>query len=286
MIRPLNRLLDGALRVPQGFVLNNGAQRGWAATRTTSLDLAAEMKSAIDALLVDAYDAAIQRFDYARVRASTGYRNLRECAAALREFDLAALQTRQEQLAFWINLYNALIVDAVISFGVKESVTKDFGFFRRTAYCVGGFRFSADDIEHGILRGNRHHPLLFIPQFARDDPRLAFAMDSIEPRIHAALNCASRSCPPIALYDTQDIDAQLDQAMRAFVNSATNVDTDGAIVYTSPIFRWYAIDFGGRDGVLDWLIRGLSDVTAREWIISNRRRLRIKYSRYDWRLNG
>ncbi len=280
MTGALNRLLDAALHIDPGFALNDGA-----GTTRDAGDVAADLKRAVNALKSKAYDEKTGRFDYARVRACAGYRELRECTAQLNRFDLARLARREERLAFWINLYNALIVDAVICFNVRESVTKDLGFFRRAAYCVQGMRFSADDIEHGILRGNRHHPLLFFPQFARDDPRLAFSIQPVDPRIHAALNCASRSCPPLAAYDAQHIDEQLDQALRAFVNNTMAVDTTRAVITVSPIFRWYAVDFSGRAGVIDRVARELSDAPAREWLSANRARVRLAYSRYDWSLN-
>lgn len=281
MTGAFNRLLDAALHIAPGFALNDGA-----GTTRDAGDVAADLKRAVNALKGEAYDEKTGCFDYARVRAGNGYRELRECTAQLNGFTLARLTRREERLAFWINLYNALVIDAVICFNVRESVTKDLGFFRRAAYCVQGMRFSADDIEHGILRGNRHHPLLFFPQFARDDPRLAFSIQTVDPRIHAALNCASRSCPPIAVYDAEHLDAQLDQAMRAFVNSTTKVDNARAVVKVSPIFQWYVSDFGGRAGVIDWVAHGWSDASARGWLSANRARVRLAYSRYNWSLNG
>ncbi len=281
MIRTLNRWLDGVLGVDSDFVLNDAVTRA-----RPGMNLAAELYRAIHLLQADAYDESRRKFDYARVRASVGYRDLIECATALNSFDPATLSSRHEQLAFWINLYNALVIDAVIRFDVRESVTKDLGFFRRAAYRVCDRRYSADDIENGILRGNRHHPLLFFSQFNRDDPRLAFSIQPIDPRIHAALNCASRSCPPVSVYDVEHIDQQLDQAMRGFVNATTRIDSAHRIIELSPIFRWYAVDFGGRTGVLAWIARALDDSDSRKWLAENDARTRIKYSRYDWSLNG
>jgi len=281
VIRALNRLLDVALRVDSDAALNDGIT---ASSRDEHV--AADIKRALTMLKAEAFDEASATFDYTRVRVSETYCVLRECTGRLNHFDPASLVTREERLAFWINLYNALVLDAVICFDVHDRVTKDLGFFRRAAYRVGGMRFSADDIEHGILRGNRHHPLLPFPQFARDDPRLAFSIQPMDPRIHAALNCASRSCPPIAVYAAEHLDAQLDQAMRALVNGAVEVDMTNALVCLSPIFRWYAMDFGGREGVIEQIVCELNDETSREWLAMNRHRVRIEHSRYDWGLNG
>ena len=281
MINALNRLLDVAFRVDSDTALNDGI-----AGSSSVGTVAADVKRALTLLKTEAYDEASATFDYAKVRASETYRALRDCTGRLNHFDPASLVTREERLAFWINLYNALVLDAVICFDVHESVTKDLGFFRRSAYRVGGMRFSADDIEHGILRGNRHHPLLPFPQFAENDPRLAFSIQPIDPRIHAALNCASRSCPPILVYDAEHIDSQLDQAMHAFVNGAVEVDSTNAIIRVSQIFRWYADDFGGREGTLNWIERYFNDEPLCGWLKTNYQKIRVEYLRYDWSLDG
>src|SRR5690606_36544813 len=112
-------------------------------------------------------------------------------------FDPKGLSSWEERAALWINIYNALTIDAVIAFGIRESVREvpRMGFFRQAAYCIGGHIFSLDDIEHGILRGNRRHPAYPVPQFDEKDPR-RYAILPFEPKIHFALTCASRSCPP------------------------------------------------------------------------------------------
>src|SRR5262249_33790817 len=135
--------------------------------------------------------------------------------------DLATLSSRDARLAFWINVYNALVIDAVIAFHVRRSVTEGrlglLAFFRRAAYVVGGYRLNCDDIEHGILRGNRGRPFVPGPQFGPADPRRALVVRPPDARVHFALNCASRSCPAIRAYDAEQIDRQLDLAARSFV---------------------------------------------------------------------
>jgi hypothetical protein len=75
----------------------------------------------------------------------------------------------------------------------------------------------------------------------------------LDPRIHFALNCASRSCPPIGVYDAERIDAQLDLAAASFVANDVEIDSRAGVVRLSAIFRWYAGDFGGRAGVIAFL---------------------------------
>jgi hypothetical protein len=187
--------------------------------------------------------------------------------------DLSTLVSRDARLAFWINLYNALVIDAVVAFGIGRSVSEGWAghlaFFRRAAYVVSGFRFSCDDIEHGILRGNRGHPFIPGPQFDPSDTRMAFMVRPPDVRVHFALNCASRSCTPIGVYSADQIDAQLELATRSFIVSDTSLDRRQHTLTVSRIFRWFAGDFGGRAGVRAFLLRYLPEDERREWLGGN-----------------
>ncbi len=254
-------------------------------------EVAAELKRAVDAFRAAAIRSGGQLVDYARLRESEAYTAYRAtCAPQLRHVNLGTLTTRAQRLAFWINLYNALVIDAVITFDVQHSVSEGragvLAFFRRAAYCVGGYRFSCDDIEHGILRANRGHPFIPGPQFGPSDPRCAWIIEPLDVRIHFALNCASRSCPPIAVYDAEQIDAQLDLAARGFVAEQVTIDPERDEVRLSAIFRWYAGDFGGRSGVLAFLLKYLPDDDRRRWLSEHQATARLRYEPYDWALNA
>lgn len=290
VLRPLvsfaNRLfqrgLDRLLRVDSKAALNLGRS-----AMTGGPGVAAELLAALQMMKADAFDGATGTVDYARLKESESYALYRACTGALVDFEPDQLNSREERLAFWINAYNALVIDAVIAFGLKGAVREDLGFFRRAAYVISGLRYSADDIEHGILRSNRRHfhPAILLPQFAPDDPRLRYTIRPLDPRIHCALVCASRSCPPIAAYDAGRIDEQLDIAARSFVNGGgVAVDADGAVVRLSPIFAWYRRDFGGKDGVREFLRRFLEEGPAGRALTE--RRCRLRYQQFDWSLNA
>ena len=229
--------------------------------------------------------------NYTKLRTGELYKNFQQTTSAcLRGFDPANLLTQEEKLSFWINLYNLLTIDAVLQFNVKKSVTEGlFGvisFFRRAAYVIGGYRYSLEDIEHGILRSNRGVPFFPGKQFAADDPRLAFVVDAFDARIHFALNCASRSCPPIAYYTTEGINKQLNLAAANFIQGETILDKSGVMVRVSRIFKWYAKDFGGKTGMLE-LVRGFlpEDDMRRKLIENFGRNVMMKFVPYDWHLN-
>lgn len=281
-------VLNLVLGVDSDRVLNDGSMSG--GTPKSGTEIAAEIKRAVNSFKAAASDAGGSRVDYARLRETEAYAAYREeCTPQLCELDLSTLTTREEQLAFWINLYNALVIDTVVAFDVQRSVTEGraglLAFFRRAAYDVGGQRFCCDDIEHGILRGNRGQPFIPGPQFGPSDPRCAWVVTPPDVRIHFALNCASRSCPPIGVYDADQIDVQLDLASRNFVDAEVTVDEAQGEVRLSQIFRWYAGDFGGRAGVMEFLLRHLPDDEQREWLSVHQADVRLSYQPYDWALN-
>lgn len=218
--------------------------------------------------------------DYGRLVESEPYSRFRNFTRALPSCTKEDLGDRSQQIAFWINLYNALILHGVIHYNISGSMMGDLGFFRRVAYDVGGMRFSADDIEHGVLRGNRRHPYLPFPQFAKDDPRLMMSIEDPDPRIHFALVCGARSCPPIASYSGEKLDEQLDKAAATFINGiGTQYDPEAKTLSLSRIFKWYAGDFGGRQGAL----RLVDEYLDRPEEITD---ARVRYLPYDWSVNA
>jgi hypothetical protein len=253
--------------------------------------LAVSLKRAANALKAAGAAQAGTYVDYARLQRSDVYAALRnDLTPQLRSLDLATLKASEDRLAFWINLYNVLVIDAAISFSISRSVTEGrlgvMAFFRRAAYDVGGQRFSANDIEHGILRANRPHWTIPGHQFGPSDPRLTWRLTQFDPRIHFALNCASRSCPPIGFYDAAGIDAQLDLAAAGFIASDVALDPARDSVRLSSIYKWYESDFGGKAGVVALLLRHLPEGETRAWLRSRGADVKMVYSPYDWGLNS
>ena len=76
-------------------------------------------------------------------------------------------------------------------------------FFYQASYIIGGNVYSLNDIESGVLRANRKPVAALKRPFSRSDPRLEVALPEPEPRIHFALVCGARSCPPIKLYSAE-----------------------------------------------------------------------------------
>ena len=162
----------------------------------------------------------------------------------------------KEQLAFHLNAYNAWILhEAVAKYPVKSVKDVAFTFFLGNRITVAGTKMSFNHLEKDIIR----------PRFA-------------EPRVHFALNCASRSCPPLRAepYSAAKLDAQLDDQARTYVNSEHGVKASGETAALSKIFDWYKDDFGADGAVTAFLKKyrsGKSDFKS------------FTYQDYDWALN-
>ena len=176
---------------------------------------------------------------------------------------------RSEQMAYWINLYNALTVEVILDHYPTESI-RDIdispglfsdGPWGKKLLTIENEKVALDDIEHQILR-----PIW------RD------------PRIHYAVNCASLGCPNLqpAPFDAGMLDRQLDEAAIDFVNHQRAVDIrDGEIVVSS-IYRWFRDDFGRED---QEIIAHLKAYATPDLAMKLENFSSIGDDAYDWRLN-
>ncbi len=172
------------------------------------------------------------RVDYAALKADRGRLDavVRSWAVPTRAEEQA--WTRQQRMAFWINAYNALTLQAIVdhypirgslfSLSPRNSIRQIDGVWTKLTWAVAGRNVTLDDIEHKILR----------PTFG-------------DARIHFAVNCASVSCPVLAPepYRADTLDATLDAAARRYLGSAEGVRVDGRVLRVSSIFKWYGEDF-------------------------------------------
>lgn len=215
---------------------------------------------------VESDPAGVNRVGYARV-SSTDRNALEAYLALLSEVPVQNL-TRSEQLAFWVNLYNARTVALILDHYPVESIRDisfgllSFGPWSKPLLAVQGRELSLHDIEHGIIR-----PLW------------------PDPRIHYVLNCAAVGCPNLrkAAYTGFGIDAAMEQAARAYVNDprGVRVDEDGGLT-VSKIYGWFKEDFGNsEDAVLAHLQRYAEPGLAAR--LANRNE--IDDYVYDWSLN-
>jgi len=269
-------------RMRKRTVLNDG--NGVAAVPTEGIS--SRLMVAVGDLKAAFYDMERGRVDYRAMKGSPEVQAYRDMAGELHSFDPESLTTREERLAFWINLYNSIVVHAVVELGVSSSVREVSDFFARASYRIGNDIFSLDEIEHGILRANARPPFRLFPPFGKSDPRRRFVLDRVDPRIHFALVCGSRSCAPIRFYEASAIEEQLETAAWNFVNSSEVVILpEENKILLSQIFQWYARDFGGRNQVLLFVLSHLDGDDKAGYLARHLDIIKVEYLFYDWNLN-
>lgn len=182
---------------------------------------------------------------------------------------IAGLPNNRVRKLFWINLYNAWYQILAI----REKKTQP-DIFTTKAIHFKDFSLSLDDVEHGILRKYRwKYSLGYLPQFSPSQNIKKLAVSEIDYRIHFALNCGAKSCPPIAFYKYTDLDEQLDLAARSFLSGETEVDVSKKEIHVTKIMYWFKGDFGGSDGIREILSKYLGkDFTG----------YKIHFKDYDW----
>ncbi len=208
----------------------------------------------------------LNRFDYAGLKAH-GLDELKKYLKDLQGINPAKL-TRDEQFAFWTNLYNAKTMEIVAEKYPVKSIQKirlSFSLFpgpwREKVMKVMGVELSLDDIEHGILR-----PIW------RD------------PRIHYAVNCASVGCPNLQerAYRGSSLETMLEKAARDYINSPRGVRFKGSKTIVSSLYDWYGDDFGGIVPNILAHIRKYAGPALKDKIAGVKQ---FSDYEYDWALN-
>lgn len=192
---------------------------------------------------------------------------LKNYVAMLEATDPTTLSS-DEQLAYWLNFYNALTVDVILNNyplasirDIKDNPLDVKGPWNNKRVTVNGKALSLDDIEHAIIR----------PIYA-------------EPRIHYGVNCASIGCPNLqkTAYVGATLDADLTKAAREFVNNPRGVNVERNRVTASKIFTWFREDFGDNEAeVLDHI----REYAGPDLLEQLEGRTRINRYEYDWALN-
>jgi hypothetical protein len=186
-------------------------------------------------------------------------------------------RTDEEKIAFWLNAYNGLTLKAILDHYPVTSIRDIEGVWKKLRFTVMGTPMTLDSIEHEVLR----------VQFN-------------EPRIHAALVCAAKSCPPLRNepYHGSKLNDQLDDQMRKFLSSPSrfNIDPPSNTVFLSEIFKWFGEDFLSRYAKdagfkgLDPKERAVLNAVSRYVrpevaTFLQRGGYRVDYLPYDWSLN-
>ncbi|MCB0292039.1 MAG: DUF547 domain-containing protein [Calditrichaeota bacterium] len=170
---------------------------------------------------------------------------------------------RRSRSSLWINAYNVFTIELILQHYPLQSIKDIAGSvpminspWDLKFFSIGGLPFDLNTIEHEILRR----------EFA-------------EPRIHFAINCASRSCPKLRIeaYAAEHLKAQLEDQTRFFVNRSGKNQITGEKISLSPIFQWFQSDFTRNGSLIDFLNQ-YSEIAIDP-------DAKVEYLDYDWGLN-
>lgn len=185
------------------------------------------------------------------------------------------LKTDEQKIAFWINIYNAFIQ---ITLKEHPNEYEDKGaFFKKPRIQIANQLLSFDNIEHGILRKSTlklslgYLKKIFIPKW---ESTLRIQGD-IDWRIHFALNCGAKSCPPVAIYSSKNLNKALNYATKKFLERQTSYNLKNKTVKTTRLFSWFRGDFKGIKGVKKILI---------DYKIVPEMPNQLVFKKYDWTL--
>ena len=204
--------------------------------------------------------------NYERLRSDEDFKRQIE---QIEKTDLTIL-SYQEEFAFWINAYNLLTLKGVFKELEKNSEWKGnlswwskVKFFYLRRYKVAGKKINLYNIENRILR----------KKFK-------------DPRLHFAINCASKSCPflPDKMFKAESLDTLLDQLTRNFVNDGQNVnfDSENGILWLNQIFNWYKKDFETVGGVKRFILTYLNNMVDESAFLN----AKMNFLKYNWELNA
>ena len=185
--------------------------------------------------------------------------------------------SKDEQLAFLINVYNAGTVELVLTKYPNIKSIKDIGGvfgspWKQNFITLLGKTRSLDDIEHNLIRGSKRYN---------------------EPRIHFAVNCASIGCPALLndAFTASKLDSQLEQVTSKFLADSSRNRLKGNTLEVSPIFKWYKEDFAtnwrGTKDLAGFLSRYSSSLGLNSTQTADLKsgKTKISYTNYDWNLN-
>ncbi|XWS26511.1 hypothetical protein CRYUN_Cryun26dG0038100 [Craigia yunnanensis] len=223
---------------------------------------------------------------------SVGKKELEYAAMALKRFRLLVEQLARvdpsqmsynEKLAFWINLYNALIMHAYLAYGVPRNGIKLFSLMQKAAYTVGGLLVSAADIECTVLKMNpaAYRPqiaaVLALQKFKASDEQQKYTIDHPEPLLYFALSCGLHSSPAVRIFRHENVNELLKRSMKDYIQASVGISNKGKLLVPK-LLHCFAKGVVEDSLLPDWICQFLSPQQASM--------VRDCLSRNKWRLLG
>lgn len=179
-----------------------------------------------------------------------------ELASLDKSYVVQSLNSDNKKKTFWLNIYNAYYQIIADRGGVGQD-----SIFIKKLIPIASEQLSFDELEHGILRAKEGYDYKDL------------AVDTVDYRIHFALNCGAKSCPPIAFYDFPKIDDQLEAATKLYLTLETELNEEEKIATVTQLMEWFGEDFGGEENLPSVLSKYLEkDLSGYS----------IQYMEFDW----
>ena len=187
-----------------------------------------------------------------------------------------ALKTDEQKFAFWINIYNAYI--QVILKENPEFYNDRRDFFSKEQITIAGETVAFAKIEHGIIRKSQWElGLGYFRTWFPDKFERKLRVNKRDYRIHFALNCGAKDCPPVAIYTPKRIKEQLEKGTEMYLKRTSDYDASKNEVGVTSLFSWFRGDFGGKKGV--------KKILKEQGIIKDTKGVDLSYKNYDWTLD-
>ncbi|WP_461302581.1 DUF547 domain-containing protein [Aureisphaera sp.] len=232
---------------------------------TKVIDASDEVEEKVTSEMTEAFNHSVWNTllrTHVSKKGNVDYEGFRQNRHALREYITSlGVQmpsenwSKADQLAYWMNAYNAMTVDLILRNLPLESIKDIDKPWEQRLWKLGDKWYNLDEIEHKILRKMN------------------------DPRIHFGINCASFSCPPLLneAFTATNVDTQLDDLAKEFVNDPQRNTITSDRIEISKIFNWFAKDFKKEGSLIDFLNK-----YSETPIKSNARK---SFMDYDWALN-
>ena len=186
------------------------------------------------------------------------------------------LKTDKQKLAFWVNVYNAYI--QVILSENPELYDDKRAFFKKAQIPIAGRLVSFEKIEHGIIRKSQWPlGLGMVRKWFPNKFERKLRVDKRDYRIHFALNCGAKDCPPVAIYEADRLDEQFDTGTERYLKRTSEYRAKKNEVAVTSLFNWFRGDFGCKKGV--------KKILKNQGIIPTTKGIDITYQNYDWTLD-
>jgi len=187
----------------------------------------------------------------------------------------AALDTNDKRLAFWINIYNAYI--QVILQENPELYDDRGSFFKMEQILIAGEMVSFAKIEHGLIRKSQwEYGLGYIRKWFPNKFERKLRVDKPIYNIHFALNCGAKDCPPVAVYEWERVQEQLQIGTKRHLEKTSEFNSETNVVKVTSLFSWFRGDFGGKSGI--------KKILKENEIVPTTKDIDIEYTNYDWTL--